>query len=45
VFIGAAGLHAKVGDYANPATRNKSVTPIVLALISVAVAVTLTLAI
>jgi uncharacterized membrane protein YphA (DoxX/SURF4 family) len=44
LLIGAVGYHVKAGDYANPATRNHSMTPIVLALVSVAAAVTLTLA-
>lgn len=41
VMIGAVGYHAKWGDYANPETRGASMAPIVLALISIAAAVTL----
>lgn len=43
-MVGAVGFHAKVGDYADPATRGNAITPIVLTLLSVATAVTLGLA-
>jgi hypothetical protein len=43
-MIGAAGFHAKAGDYANPATRGNAMAPIILTLVSAATAVTLGLA-
>ncbi|MFF3372605.1 DoxX family protein [Streptomyces sp. NPDC002680] len=43
-MIGAVGFHAKVGDYADPATRGNAMAPIILTLVSAATAVTLALA-
>ncbi|MGW3985339.1 DoxX family protein [Streptomyces mirabilis] len=43
-MVGAVGFHVKHGDYANPETRGSSMAPIVLLLVSIATAVTLTLA-
>jgi uncharacterized membrane protein YphA (DoxX/SURF4 family) len=43
-MVGAVGFHAKVGDYADPATRGNAMAPIILVPLSVATAVTLGLA-
>ncbi|MFD5752500.1 DoxX family protein [Streptomyces sp. NPDC127033] len=43
-MAGAIVFHTRAGDYANPETRNSSMAPIMLGLIAVAAAVTLTLA-
>ncbi|MFJ8533813.1 DoxX family protein [Streptomyces sp. NPDC093591] len=43
-MIGAVGFHAKAGDYADPATRNKSLSAVAFLLLTVAAAVTLGLA-
>jgi uncharacterized membrane protein YphA (DoxX/SURF4 family) len=43
LLIGAIGFHAKAGDYANAKTRSQAMAPIVLAFVSIAAAVTLTL--
>jgi uncharacterized membrane protein YphA (DoxX/SURF4 family) len=45
LLIGATGFHTKAGDYADPKTRTQATAPIVLALVAIAAAVTLTLAI
>jgi DoxX-like protein len=44
LLIGAIGFHAKAGDYADPKTRFQATTPIVLASVAIAAAVTLALA-
>jgi DoxX-like family len=44
LLIGAIGFHAKAGDYADPKTRTQATTPIVLASVAIAAAVTLALA-
>ncbi|MCQ4122337.1 DoxX family protein [Rhodococcus tibetensis] len=44
LLVGAVGFHAKAGDYADPKTRGNAMAPILLVVISVATAVTLTLA-
>lgn len=45
LLTGATGFHARAGDYADPKTRAQAMAPIVLALVAIAAAVTLTLAI
>jgi hypothetical protein len=44
LLIGAVGFHAKAGDYANPQTLGNAMAPIVLTLVSIGAAITLTLA-
>lgn len=44
VFVGAVVFHARFGDYSNAETRGPSLPAAVLALVSVAVVVTLALA-
>ncbi|MFJ3798962.1 DoxX family protein [Streptomyces sp. NPDC090088] len=42
--VGAAVFHGRAGDFANPDTRANAIAPVVFCLLSVAAAVTLTLA-
>ncbi|MFJ9707304.1 DoxX family protein [Streptomyces sp. NPDC101234] len=42
--VGAAVFHGRAGDFANPDTRANAIAPMVFCLLSVAAAVTLTLA-
>lgn len=45
LMIGAVFFHTKVGDYADPKTRGPAMVPPVLALLSIATAITLALSI
>ncbi|MCX4597581.1 DoxX family protein [Streptomyces sp. NBC_01549] len=44
LLVGAVRFHAKAGDYASPETRGNAMAPIILTLVAIAAAVTLTLA-
>lgn len=43
LLIGATGFHAKAGDYADPKARGGAMAPIILALLAIATAVTLSM--
>jgi uncharacterized membrane protein YphA (DoxX/SURF4 family) len=43
LLISASGFHAKAGDYADPKQRGGAIAPVVLALIAIGAAVTLSL--
>lgn len=43
LLVGATGFHVRAGDYADPKERGGAMAPIILALLSVATAVTLSL--
>lgn len=45
LFIGAAGFHARAGDFSDAKRLARGLTPIVLGLVSVATAITLSLSI
>ncbi|MCX4596744.1 DoxX family protein [Streptomyces sp. NBC_01549] len=44
LLVGAVRFHARAGDYANPETRGNAMAPIILTVVAIAAAVTLTLA-